>query len=112
MYSERELTRLAIHKAALQRAIALRRTHLTEAAAQVARPLELADRVVSFWRRLPPLAQFAAVPLGLLVQHTVFRRSKLLGAIVRWGPLVFGAVRSVSAAFRRPASAESGPLQR
>jgi hypothetical protein len=38
------------------------------------------------------------VPLGVLVTRTVFPRLKILGSLVRWGPLVFGAVRGLSAA--------------
>jgi hypothetical protein len=100
MYPDRELTRLAAHKAALQRNIALRRAQCVEAAARVAQPLEWLDRMLLFWRRLSPLAQFAAVPLGILVQRTVFPRVKILRSLVRWGPLVFGAVRGISSAIK------------
>jgi hypothetical protein len=96
MYPDRELTRLAAHKAALRRDIALRRTQCVEAAARVARPLEWLDRMLALWRRLSPLAQFAAVPLGFLVKRTVFPRLKILGLLMRWGPLVFSAVRGIS----------------
>jgi hypothetical protein len=100
MYPERELTRLAAHKATLRRDIALRRVQCAEAAARVAQPLEWLDRMLAFWRRLSPLAQVAAVPLGILVQHTVFPRLKVLRSLVRWGPLVFGAVRIISSAIK------------
>lgn len=95
MYPDRELTRLAARKAALRRDIARRRAQCAEAAARVARPLEWLDRMLAFWRRLSPFAQFAAVPLGFLVQRTVFRRLKILRSLVRWGPLVFSAVRGI-----------------
>ena len=36
--------------------------------------------------------------LGFLVTRTVFPRLKILGSLVRWGPLVFGAVRGISSA--------------
>lgn len=96
MYPDRELTRLAARKAALRRDIALRRAQCAEAAARVAQPLAWLDRMLAFWRRLSPLAQFAVVPLGFLVKRTVFPRLKILGSLVRWGPLVFAAVRGIS----------------
>lgn len=95
MYPQQELIRLAAHKGALRRDIALRRAQCTAAATRVARPLGWLDRMLAFWRQLPPIARFAAVPLGLFVQRKVFPRAKLLGALARWGPLVFGAVRGL-----------------
>ncbi len=113
MYPDRELTRLAVHKAALRRDIALRRAQCAEAAARVAQPLAWLDRMLAFWRRLPPLAQFAAVPLGFLVTRTVFPRLKILGSLVRWSPLVFGAVRGISSAVKtRFRTAQSSGDQR
>jgi hypothetical protein len=97
MYPDRELTRLAARKAVLRWDIALRRVQCVEAAARVAQPLAWLDRMLAFWRQLSPLAQFAAVPLGFLVQRTVFPRLKILRSLVRWGPLVFGAVRGINA---------------
>lgn len=100
MYPQRELTRLAAYKTALRWGIALRRAQCAEAAARIAQPLDWLDRMLAFWRRLSPLAKFAAVPLGLLVQRTLFSRLKLLGSLVRWGPLVFGVVRGFSSAVK------------
>ena len=100
MYPQPELNRLAVHKAALRRRIALRRVECAEAAARVARPLEWLDRALAFWRKLAPFAQLAAVPLGLLATRTIFSRHKILGALVRWGPLVFSAVRGISGAVK------------
>jgi hypothetical protein len=103
MYPDRELTQLAAAKAALQREIAVHRAQCAKAAAKAVQPLEWVDRMMAFWRRLPPLARFAAMPLGLLVRHTVLPRLKILRALVRWSPLVFGAVRVISRAVRIPA---------
>jgi hypothetical protein len=108
MYPQRELTRLAAHKAALRWDIALHRAQCAAAAARVAQPLAWLDRMLAFWRRLSPFALFAAVPLGFLVQRTVFPRSKILGSLMRWGPLLFGAVRGIGAAVKsRFGSAQS-----
>jgi hypothetical protein len=98
MYPQRELIRLAAYKTALRRDIALRRVECAAAAARVTQPLAWLDRMLAFWRRLSPLAQFAAVPLGFLATRTVFPRSKILNSLVHWGPLVFGAVRGIGSA--------------
>ena len=98
MYPERELTRLALRKAALQRTIALHRAQCAGAAARAARPLAWVDRMLAWWRRLPPLATIAAAPLGWLITRSLFPRLKTLGPLLRWGPLVLGAGRSLSAA--------------
>ncbi len=100
MYPQPELNRLAFHKAALRRRITLRRVECAEAAARVARPLEWLDRALALWRKLAPFAQLAAVPLGLLATRTVFSRHKILGALMRWGPLVFSAVRGIGGAVK------------
>jgi hypothetical protein len=96
MYPHQELSRLAVRKAALRRSIALRRVQCAGAAARVTRPLAWLDRALAFWRRLSPLAAFAAVPLGFLATRTVFPRLKTLGSLLRWGPLVFAAIRRIS----------------
>jgi hypothetical protein len=102
MYPQRQLNRLGDRKVALRRDIALRRVQCAVAAARVAQPLEWVDRMLAFWRRLSPLAQFAAVPLGLLIQRTLSPRLKILRMLVRWGPLVLGAVRGVARAVNNP----------
>ncbi|MFA6289210.1 MAG: hypothetical protein WC661_17645 [Opitutaceae bacterium] len=100
MYPQPELNRLAYHKIALRRRIALRRVACSMAAARVARPLEWLDRALAFWRKLAPFAPLAALPLGLLATRAVFSRHKILGALLRWGPLVFGAVRGLGSAVK------------
>ncbi len=97
MYPHHELNRLAAHKASLRREIGFCRFQCAEAAARVAKPLVWLDRAVAFGRRISPLAFFAALPVGLVAQRTVFSRFKLLGSLVRWGPLVFSAVRGLRA---------------
>jgi hypothetical protein len=100
MYPQPQLNRLAAHKAALQRGIALRRAQCAEAAARIAQPVEWLDRMLSFVRRISPLVKFATVPLGFLAVRTVLPRRKILGSLVRWSPLVFGAVRGLSSAIK------------
>jgi hypothetical protein len=65
-------------------------------------PFEWLDRMLALVRRISPLVQFAAMPLGFLAARTVFPRRKIMGSLVRWSPLVFGAVRGLSSAFKTP----------
>jgi hypothetical protein len=104
MYPDKELRRLASQKIALQREIALRRLDCAEAAARVSEPLEWLDRMLAFWRKFSPIAQLAALPLGFLVKRTLFPRLKLLGSVMRWGPLFVGAVRGVGSLVRNGVS--------
>ena len=97
MYPRAELIRLAEHKAALRGRIAQGRVQWVEAAARGLRPLVWMDRAAAFVRRFSPLVLCAAAPLGLLLTRPLFSRFKLLGALVRWGPLVFAAARRFSA---------------
>jgi hypothetical protein len=96
MYPDGELSRLAAAKAVIRMDIAVRRAECVQAAAEVARPLEWLDRVLALWRRVSPMAKVAIVPLGLLLRRWVMRRHKVLGALLRWGPLAAGAVRGFS----------------
>jgi hypothetical protein len=96
MYPERELSRLAAHKASLQASIAARRSQCAEAIARVSAPLEWLDRAVTFWHSYSSVIKITAVPIGLLVKRVLFPRFKFLGALARWGPLAFGAFRGLS----------------
>ena len=102
MYPQPQLNRLAAHKVALRRGIALRRAQCAEAATRIAQPIEWLDRMLALVRRISPLVKFAAVPLGLLVTRTIFPRRKILGSLVRWGPVVLGAVRGIRSAVKTP----------
>jgi len=96
MYSDRELTALAAGKAALRQRIARQRAECAEAAARVLEPVALLDQVVTRWRQLSPLVKIVALPLGLLLQRKLAPRSRVLGSLLRWGPLVLGAARSLT----------------
>ena len=101
MYPQQELNRLVARKLALRQHITLHRMDCAEAAGRVIRPLEWLDRMMAFWRGLPPLTKVAAVPLGLLVQRVVSPRFNTLDSLLRWGPLAFATIRGLRAA--RPA---------
>jgi len=101
MYPQRELTRLAAYKTALQWDIALRRTQCAEAAARVAQPLAWLDRMLALWRRLSPFVQFLPVLLGgFFATRTVLPRLRFLGRLAYWSLAVFGTVRGVCSAIK------------
>ncbi|HET7537857.1 MAG TPA: hypothetical protein VFJ90_15465 [Candidatus Didemnitutus sp.] len=102
MYPTRELTRLAARKALLRQDIAHGRIRCAQAMARVTRPLAWLDRAVAFWRRLPPITRFAALPLGLLLQRQIARRLRGLGTMLRWAPLALATVRGLAGNGRRP----------
>lgn len=93
MYPQRELIRLATYKVWLRRGIALRRTECGLAVAQIARPFSWLDQLLAIWRKIPPFAKIASVPFVALVTRTIFPKAKILGSLLRWGPLVYGVVR-------------------
>jgi len=101
MYAERELKRLATVKAALRWDIARNRQRCVVAARRVAQPLAWVDRLLAWGRRVAPFAALAAVPLGFLLRRSPAARPRLLGTLLRWAPVVFGAVRGFAAARSR-----------
>ena len=98
MYTRKELIRLGAHKTALRRRISVRRVQCAEAAARVVRPLAWMDRALALWRRISPVAKFAAVPLALAARRVLFPRLKVLGPLLRWGPLAMGVFRGFNRA--------------
>jgi len=98
MYPSEELIRLDAHKAVLRRRITRHRNQCVHAVIHLSEPVEWLDRLLALWRKISPFAKFAAVPLAFLAQRTLFPRGKLMGNILRWGPIVFGAVRRIGTA--------------
>jgi hypothetical protein len=93
MYPRKELAVLAGKKAVLLDRICVRRDELAEAAARLAEPIEVVDRLADRWRRVSPMVKLASVPLGLLLRRVLMKRARKLSAALRWGPLLFAAVR-------------------
>jgi len=93
---------LAAGKAALRRRIAHYRQQTVQAAALATQPLALLDRAMAHWRQLSPLARIVAVPLGFALHRVIAPRHRLLGALLRWSPLVLGAVRGLTRRRTRP----------
>ena len=98
MYPQAELRILASRKAALRHRIHGRRIECAAAAATLSRPLEWIDRAHARWKKLSPVLKLAAVPLALLLRRKVAPRARILGSILRWGPLAYGAFRGLTAA--------------
>ncbi len=98
MYPQHELTRLAAHKAALRRDLAIRRTQCLVAAAALVQPFAWFERVRNFVQRLAPLALGATIPLGFVFARGLAPRRKFLGHLTRWAPFAIAALRS----FRAP----------
>jgi len=104
MYPQRELIRLGVHKAALRRRIGRQRTACAASAARILQPVAWLDRLLIVWRRVAPFAGLAVIPFGLLLKRWATPRPRLLGTLLRWGPLAWRAVRSLQ---RKPV-AEGG----
>ena len=100
MYPQRELSRLAGQKAALQRVIAVRRQECAAAAHRVTQPLVWLDRMLGLWRQFAPLLRIAAVPLGFVGARKLFPRLNFITKLVRWGPLIISAVRGINTALK------------
>ncbi|HEX2855717.1 MAG TPA: hypothetical protein VHO24_20950 [Opitutaceae bacterium] len=98
MYPDGQLNELAVHKLMLRQRISLRRRLCVVAARRVSQPLIKVDHAVAQWRRISPFAKMAAVPAVLLLKRTLFRRAKIIGPLLRWGPLAFKVFRGVTAA--------------
>lgn len=96
MYPHGELAELQRRKAALRRRIAASRVACTVHAAGVMRPLRWIDQAVAWWRQLQPLVRLTAVPLGFLAVRSFGRRFRLMGALLRWGPLALNVLRGLT----------------
>lgn len=94
MYPQSELIRLAVHKAALRRTISLHRAECVSAATEIARPFEWLDRAIAVWRKISPMTQLIAIPLGIIAGWTGRPRTSILRALLRWAPAIIGAVRN------------------
>lgn len=100
MYPNGELSELDAQKNALRRRIQLRRAECALAAQGAVRPLEWIDRAIAMWQKISPMAKLASVPLALLLKRTLFRRAKIFGSLLRWGPLAFRMFRASQMARR------------
>jgi hypothetical protein len=107
MYPAAELTEIAARKDLLRRRVALRRVAIIIAAQRVARPLRVVDHIAAEWRRLSPLIKLAAVPLGAMLGRKLRGKRRMIGKLMRWGPVLASAWRGFSAARKNTASRAS-----
>ena len=97
MYPHGELAHLAARKAALRRRIARTRQQCVSHAAGVARPLRWLDQAIAIWRQVQPVMGLAVVPIGFWVMRAFSRRHRVMGSLLRWGPLLLNVVRGFTA---------------
>lgn len=97
MYPDGDLNELAVRKLAVRQRIRVRREQCLIAAERVAEPLEKIDRLVAQWRRISPIAKIAAVPVAMLFKKALFPRAKVLGSLLRWGPIAVKVFRGFQA---------------
>jgi hypothetical protein len=95
MYPSGELTSLSRRKALLRAKISIGRLECAALAAEAVRPIDWIDRVVAQWKKIAPIAKFAAVPLGLLLQRGLLpgKKLKLFGRVARLLPWILGAAK-------------------
>lgn len=105
MYPTRELSRLAAHKAALQRQSAAHRVRIVAAASRLSQPLAWLDRAWHVWRRLAPYAVVGGLAARLISGRAKTRRRRVLPWLLRWGPMIAGLFRGGA----RPARSPSVP---
>ena len=98
MYPQRDLKAIAWHKTRLRRRIAGERAASAAAVVCLVQPLAWFDRVRAQWAWISPLLKIAAVPVGLLAKRSAAPGTRVLGALLRWGPLVWNLVRGRKAA--------------
>ena len=101
MYPQPELSRGVARKAAVRRRIALRRAQCVVAATQAVQSLVLLERMVTLWRQLAPFAGIAALVLSFRRKRAASPRHGLIRRMLRWAPMLLGALRLVSATGRR-----------
>lgn len=99
MYPSSELTELAGRKAVLRARISLDRLRCATMAAEAARPLHWIDRVILQWRRIPPMAKMAVLPLGLLLRrsNSSGRKTNFVGRVMRFVPMAISAIKLLNA---------------
>jgi len=115
MFADEQLAQLAERKLLVQTRITLRRMQCVVTAAELARPVALADRAWGLWRQFSPMLKAVGFPLGLFALRKVFGRPRRpagegkgkgwLGALLAALPIVLQVMQS----FRAPAASTPPP---
>lgn len=76
MFADEQLAELAERKLRVQTRITLRRMECVVTAAELSRPVALADRAWELWRQFSPMLKVVGFPLGLFALRKVFGRPR------------------------------------
>jgi len=104
MYPAGDLKRLAERKRRLCARAVINRAELSAHAANLARPVVLADRAIALWHRMSPWVKYVALPAGLLARRPVVRQLSRVPRFLRWAPVALRAVRIFRDVVASPAS--------
>ena len=99
MYPTGELNSLLRRKALLRAKISIGRLECAALATEAVRPIDWIDRFLVQWKKIAPIAKFAAVPLGLLLQRRLLsgKKLKILSRVARVLPWLLGAAKILRA---------------
>jgi hypothetical protein len=111
MFADEQLAELAERKLRVQTRITLRRLECVASAAELARPVALADRAWELWRQFSPMLKVVGFPLVLFALRKVFGRPRTPASAVKgkgWLRGLLAAlpiVLQVMQSFRAPTAA-------
>jgi hypothetical protein len=94
MYPHGQLIELAERKAALQRRIQVHRWECADRLGELVRPLRWIDAARERLAHVNPLGGSLALLLAGLLQKRLFPKKRLLGFLLRWGPWLFGLLKT------------------
>jgi hypothetical protein len=119
MFADEQLAELAERKLRVQARITLRRMECVVTAAELARPVALADRAWDLWRQFAPMLKVVGFPLALLALRKVFGRSRRpaadgkgkswLGTLLAALPIVLQVMQSFRTSAASTPPPGSGP---
>jgi hypothetical protein len=69
---------------------------------QLTTPLEWVDRALAIWRKISIPVMLTALPLGILLKRAMSPKTRILGRLVQWAPVLIGVLRSIFDYRRRP----------
>ena len=93
MYPAGDLRQLAERKRELCERAVRDRAQLAAHAANLARPVVLADRAIDLWRRMSPWIKYVALPAGVFARRPVVRQLQRVPRFLRWAPVALRAIR-------------------
>jgi hypothetical protein len=88
-----ELSGVELHRAQIRDRIGLRRRLTELQLAELAKPVHHAERLLGTWRRVAPIAAFAAIPVALFAGRGL-RIFRWFGPLLRVAPIALAFARS------------------